>query len=244
MNASAQPSIHRSIWKKKPALRAVYKDYYNIIQQWQTDGRTLEIGAGPGNAEHIGPDMVLTDISFAPWLDITCDAQALPFRDGTFSNIVMVDVLHHISRPAHFLTEAERVLKTGGRLLVLEPGITPISYIVYKFFHTEDVDLSTDPLDMSRPTTKDPYEGNQAIATRLFGREKHRISMITPKMKLIRKTWVSLFAYPLSGGFKPWSLLPSFMVSKILFFERLILPIFGPIGAFRLFVVLEKNGDT
>ena len=52
------------------------------------------------------------------WLDAVADAQALPFADNSFANIVMVDVLHHIEQPARCLSEAERVLKPGRHVML------------------------------------------------------------------------------------------------------------------------------
>ena len=241
MNTSQLPLLHLSRWHQKATLRAIYQDYYDTMKKWCAEGDTLEIGSGTGHAGYMGSDIILTDIAFAPWLDLACDAQALPFKDKTFSNIILFDVLHHISRPARFLMEAERILRTGGRLIMLEPGITPVSYLFYNYFHEEDVDLAADSLDMSTPALKNPYQGNQGLPTQLFGRDKLRMESIVPKLKLINKSWLSLFAYPLSGGFKSWTLLPTTWVQPVLAFERLLLPLMGRLSAFRLFVVLEKQ---
>src|SRR5262249_40526830 len=62
------------------------------------------------------------------------DAHRLPFGNATFDNIVMFDVLHHLERPHLFFAEVSRVLKTGGRLVSMEPGITPVSHLFYTFF--------------------------------------------------------------------------------------------------------------
>jgi hypothetical protein len=52
---------------------------------------------------------------------------------------------------------------------------------------------------------------------------------------------LSLFAYPLSGGFKGWSLLPKIVAPLILRAEKYLLPAIGHLMAFRILVVLEKN---
>ena len=43
------PEHYRAIWRKKPALRAVYGDIYRRIDARRRPGRTLEIGGGSGN---------------------------------------------------------------------------------------------------------------------------------------------------------------------------------------------------
>jgi hypothetical protein len=52
--------------------------------------------------------------------------------------------------------------------------------------------------------------------------------------------WSSLFAYPLSGGFKQWTLIPEFLVDPVLKVEDWLLPLLGPVMAFRLLGVLER----
>jgi SAM-dependent methyltransferase len=75
---------------------------------------------------------------FRPNLDIVCGANPLPFRSGSLGGVVMLDVLHHLPEPLEFLNEASRVLRPGGRLVMIEPCITCPSYLLYRYFHDED----------------------------------------------------------------------------------------------------------
>lgn len=244
MNTDFRPADYRAIWSEKPGLRAIYEDYYTRMQGACVPGPTLEIGGGSGNMKGFASDVVSTDIVSASWLDAVCDAQALPFSDSSFANIVMVDVLHHIARPTRFLSEAERVLVAGGRVIMVEPGITPLSSIFFRFFHEEPVNMQEDPLDTSPPPAKDPFDGNQALPTRLFGRDRQRLSTQHPSLHVLQRSWLSLVAYPLSGGFRSWSALPSGLTPALLMLEQLVLPVLGPLMGFRLFAVLEKTGDS
>lgn len=47
-----------------------------------------------------------------------CDAEQLPFADCRFDLVTCRLAIHHFPRPAHFFTEAARVLRTDGFLLV------------------------------------------------------------------------------------------------------------------------------
>lgn len=51
---------------------------------------------------------------------ILADARALPFADGEFDVVTMLDVIEHLTVPeqASVLAEVRRVLRPGGRLLV------------------------------------------------------------------------------------------------------------------------------
>ncbi|MBN1665177.1 MAG: class I SAM-dependent methyltransferase [Deltaproteobacteria bacterium] len=50
-------------------------------------------------------------------------AEQLPFPDGTFSRVLIVDALHHFRDQQGAVGELLRILKPGGRLLIEEPDI-------------------------------------------------------------------------------------------------------------------------
>jgi hypothetical protein len=99
--------------------------------------------------------------------------------------------------------------------------------------------------DMKDPckvdVNKDPYDSNQAIPTILFKRDSKVFIEMVKGFNIDRSDWLSLFAYPLSGGFKSWSLLPYRWVKTILKIEEIVLPFLGKYMAFRLMVVLKKE---
>jgi SAM-dependent methyltransferase len=236
------PERYREIWRRKPALRAVYADIYRRIAAHRAPGRTLEIGGGSGNLKEFVPDVVSTDIIAVPWLDAVCDAQRLPFADASFANIVLVDVLHHIERPARFFAEAARVLAPEGRLIYCEPAITPLGGLVYRLFHHEPVDMRADPLAEGPLTPgRDPYDSNQAIPTLLTGRDRARLEAKVPSLPLVTLERFSFVAYLLSGGFRPWSLLPRFAAKPLLAAEWALRGVFGRLAALRLIAVHAKR---
>ena len=238
MLATAQSALateklreYRDIWQAKPVLRAVYADCYRRIVEQCVPGPTLEVGGGTGNLKAYRSHIVASDVQFAPWLDVVADAQRLPFATGAFANIVLFDVLHHLERPRLFLMEAARVLTPGGRVVLVEPAITPLSYPFYRFLHPESVRLRDDPLaDGALSPGRDPYDANQAIPTLLFGRCRARLEALLGG-RLVRLDHFGLFAYPLSGGFRSWSLLPVSLVGPLLRLEAAIAPLVGRLGA-------------
>jgi|GEM_PF-2589114 ubiquinone/menaquinone biosynthesis C-methylase UbiE len=50
------------------------------------------------------------------------DAGGLPFKDGMFDCVTAKDILHHLDEPGKALSEMERVLKSGGILISVEPN--------------------------------------------------------------------------------------------------------------------------
>jgi SAM-dependent methyltransferase len=231
----------RLTWQSKPVLREIYQDYYRRIARVSRPGRSLEIGGGSGNLKGVLPNVVSTDIVPLNWLDVSADAQALSFRDGSFANVIGVDILHHIEWPCRFLAEAQRVLTPGGRLILLEPAITPVSWLFYTLFHPEPVNLRTDPL-AEGPTNpgRQPFDANQAIPTLLFGRYRDAFTRMFPMFRLVSLEWLNLLVYPLSGGFRPWCLVPRCSVQWLLRMEDWLNPLLGRLIAFRLFIALER----
>ncbi len=237
-----EPSDYREIWNKKPALREIYGDMYRHMVAACVPGSILEIGGGSGNFKAFAPHAITSDLFTAPWLDAVCDAQRLPFAAASFDNIVMVDVLHHIGSPLRFLQEAERVLKPEGRLICCEPAITPLSNIFFRLFHDEPVDMTADPLAATIVNPgKDPWDSNQAIPTLLVGRYRNALARAVPGLVLKRVERFSFVAYPLSGGFRPWSLLPTLLARPLLELEWLSRGLFGRLAAIRLIAVYRRT---
>lgn len=232
---------HRRTWDIKPVLQAVYADYYHKMRSQCVNGRTLEIGSGSGHMAAFLPDVISLDIQYAPWLSTVADAQALPFADGSFSNIVLLDVLHHLPVPRIFLSEAARVLRPGGRLIMIEPEITPVSFLFLSALHPEPVRLSAEPLSGAPQSNPDPEDANQAIPHLIFRRHGDRLASVIPDLRLRHLSRMSLWAYPLSGGFRSWCLLPAAFVKPLLKLETWLMPLLGPLAAFRLLVVMERK---
>lgn len=240
-------AAHVRAWRLKPSLRAVYGDYYRrLLDVLPTDGALLEIGAGSGYSRDAmqGRDVTRLDILPAPWVDTVADAQALPFRNESFDGIFLVDMLHRLAEPRRFFEAAARVLRPGGRLAMVEPAITPLSWVFYSHLSRKPVNMAADPL-ARQPSGKSMgrIAGNSAIPTLLFRRQEYRIALAeaVPTLRTLDRQWLSLFAYPLTGGYRSWSLLPAGLAGRLLRLEDRLMPALGLLMAFRLFVVLEKR---
>ena len=232
---------HRLAWEKNGAVRTVYADFYKKIKdQIDLGGVTVEIGSGAGHSTELLPVEYRTDILTSPWVDFVSNAHSLPLDANSCDSIVMVDVLHHLGDPKQFFLEAARVLRSRGRVVMVEPAITPISWFFYHFLHPEPVVTKVDPLKGDQSETKDPFDSNQAIPSLLFSPNFNEADLQSfLQFKVIKNDFLSLFAYPLSGGFSRPSLLGPRLSAPLLKLEDRILPYVGKYMAFRMFVVLE-----
>lgn len=234
---------HRRAWERKKSVRLLYRDFHRQLLENCSEGRVLEIGGGTAHIKEYRPNLICADILSFPGIDVVADAHRLPFPDGTFSGAVMLDVLHHLERPIEFLREASRILKTGGCLAMMEPAMTPLARRFYHHCHEEPVDMSADPFaPVSINPERDPFDANQAIPTLLFATPSARrhLEEAVPSLRVRTVKWTSLFAYPMSGGFQSWSLIPAAMVGPMLVLEEKVPEMIRKQLAFRMMVVLER----
>ncbi|MEW5772555.1 MAG: class I SAM-dependent methyltransferase [Thermodesulfobacteriota bacterium] len=231
----------REAWDRKPGLRALYGRWHAAMRGFLAPGPSLEVGAGIGQLKEALPGLFTLDILPTPWTDMVGDAQELPVRSGSLGNIVLFDVLHHLPRPARFFDEACRALRPGGRILVMDPYVSPLSWPVYRFLHPEGLRPGCDPLDEACAlSTDEPFDSNQGVATALFWRRAGEFARRFPRLKVLRRERLALWSYPLTGGFSGRTLVPESWIVPLADLER-PLSFLAPLLAFRTLVVLEHD---
>lgn len=103
--------------------------------------------------------------------------------------------------------------------------------------------MSADPLTAGTISAdRDPWESNQAIPTLLVGRFRKQLGALLPGLELVKAERFAFLAYPLSGGFQEWSLLPEVVAQPLLAAEWSLRRLFGWLAAFRLLAVYRKLG--
>ncbi len=99
------------------------------------NGRVLDVGCGnrwverclPSNTQYVGLDYPTTiSKGYAGKADVFSDGQCLPFASNSFDTVVLMDVLEHLPAPDLAISEAWRILKPGGILLIQVPFLYPL----------------------------------------------------------------------------------------------------------------------
>lgn len=196
----------------------------------------VELGAGPGFFKEYCPSLISTDAISTRWLDLVCDACALSFPAESVGALVLLDVLHHLPRPLDFMSEAARVLRPGGVVAMIEPWITPASYLLYRYFHHEDCVLRIDIGHPFESTLKRPFDGNAAIPYNLV---RYYSRIPAPPLRLVRLERFLGLPYLATLGFKRSRPIPSHLISCARISEK-ILGSVGRWNATRALLVWEK----
>lgn len=94
-------------------------------------GKVLDVGSGKGRIERLYPNVTSADVTpeAAQYVKnfVQCSMTDLPFPENTFDTVFCLHVLAHFPDGERGISEARRVLKPGGKLVI----ITPNKYYVY-----------------------------------------------------------------------------------------------------------------
>ncbi len=116
--------------------RLLLKRQIAQLAPW-VSGRVLDVGAGSHDRyshlftyqEYLKMDMVP-----GPNVDVVGSAEKIPFPDGDFDTIVSTQVLEHLPHPWLAVAEFNRVLKTGGILLLTVPQMNELHEEPHDFY--------------------------------------------------------------------------------------------------------------
>jgi SAM-dependent methyltransferase len=231
---------HRRVWARKAILRDFYTgEYFERIVGAMPKGRSLELGAGPGFFAQYHRCDVISDVTAAPHIDRVVDVHAMPFEDGSFDCVVGIDVAHHFYHPAKGLREIARVLRDGGKLILIEPWTGPVGYFVNKYLHTEECSPVKDPWGKVLPDAKAAMDGNATIPKTLFYDHASELRQQVG-LAVVEASPFSCLGFLSTGGFTRWSL-PAPLGRAITRVERRL-----PMGllrylAVKVFVVAQKD---
>ena len=187
--------------KSNKALGCIYKEWYEIIskQLSEIDGINIELGCGASFINQINKSIKKTDVFLNSNTDFKLNAMDIGDRfENQISNLILINVFHHISDPEFFLKAAEKSLLVGGRIIMIEPSNNYWSRLVYKLIGHEPFDTRQIEWKFE---SKDPLlDSNQALSWIIFERDYQKFKNLFPSFSLIQKKNMMPFSYLLSGG--------------------------------------------
>ena len=172
-----------------------------------------------------------------PNVDKVFSVSDMPFQNEDVDVFFMINVLHHVTEPRAFFKEALRCLKTGGKIIMIEPANTLWSRFIYKNFHHELFDTKAQwELDREGPLSY----GNGALPWIIFSRDREVFEKEFSSLQIIGIKNHTPLRYLLSGGFTLRQLVPSFTYPVVKAVEYLLSPLNNLLGMFQT-IELQKQ---
>jgi SAM-dependent methyltransferase len=235
---------NRKIYQNKKLIKIIYNNYYEIIKKniyISNNKKILELGSGGGNIKKIIPKCITSDQFKNDNIDRIENIYKINFKKNSISNIILIDVFHHLQFPSSALKEIHRVLIKNGRIIMIEPAMGLIPRIIYKIFHYEpngfNLKINWDLIPKKIPSSNQ-YFAAQSLPWRAFFlkefnlKSKYKIKLIKPFCD---------FAFLLSGGYSYKALYPKFLYSFFKLIDKILTNISVKIFSARMLIVLEKN---
>lgn len=237
----ATTELRKQIILSKPFLKAIYDEWYTILVRGlpSGEGHVLELGSGAGYMARFLPELITSEVFYCSGVRLVADGRRLPFAEGSLRGILMTNVLHHIPNVREFFREALRCLRPGGKILMIEPWVTPWSRFVYTHFHHE-------PFDPEAPDWSFAADGplssaNGALPWIIFDRDREKFRAEFPGLVVERVCPLMPFRYLVSGGVAMRSLMPGFTHSMWASLERALDAQMSRLGMFAAVSVVKSE---
>lgn len=228
----------RLIIQNKKILNIIYLDFYTKIKEIGLPNPIVELGSGAGFIKKIIPKTITTDVVKGKDIDIKMTAEKMPFKKSSIGSIVMLNVFHHIKSPELALKEFERCLKPDGKIVMIEPWVTPFSKFIYQNFHHENFDIRTGWKIKGRGRMSD---ANGAMPWIIFSRDKNKFNKMFPNLKIVSIKPHTPFKYLLSGGLSKPQLYPYTFYSVLDKFEKLLFILNDYFAMFATIEIVKLN---
>ena len=183
------------------ALGLLYEEWYELIskQLSKSDGINLELGCGASFIDKIIKSVKKSDVFLNKNTDFKIDAMEVGLKfEHKISNLILVNVFHHISNPELFFRSAEKSLLKGGRIIMIEPSNNIWSSFVYRLVGHERFD--TEQITWEFESNDPLLDSNQALSWIIFKRDYKKFKKLFPKFSILKKKSMMPFSYLLSGG--------------------------------------------
>ena len=208
---------------KRPLLKYCYDIWYRLllddraVQSAPANSIFLELGSGGSLLKEYEPRVLTSDVT-PNIAERVIDARVLPFPDGSVSAIFMTHVFHHIPDVTAFLSEADRVLRPGGIVAIIDVAATPFARFFFSNFHHEPFLPKMGDWKFSQ--TDSMMDSNQALTWMVFKRDIELYREKFPTLRLEKISYLPWLPYLLSGGVTKRNIVPGFAIAPIIAMDR------------------------
>jgi SAM-dependent methyltransferase len=216
--AAAEIRVDASKIQRNPLLREIYASVYRRLLAElppRRFPRLLELGSGGGFFRDLAPHAITSEFVAVPGIDRVVDAARIGecFEHASLDAIAGFNVFHHLPDPSAFLHGATHVLRTGGRVALVEPWFTSIGQWFYRSLHHEP--YLHDP-DQWRIVGAGRLAGaNSRLPTSVFRDSDARFQREFPHLSILKREPMHKWLYLLSGGLRLNTHIPDFVAKKL-----------------------------
>lgn len=235
--------FHSNIIREKLFLRKLYEEWYSLFQRQMKqipEGKVIELGSGGGFLKDLEPSVICSDVLELPTNDITFSALDMPFADEEISALFMIDTFHHIPDAELFLKEAERVLKKGGIITMIEPANSVWGRFIYKNFHHEPFEPGA---GWSIPASGPLSGANGALPWIVFERDVQLFHSSFPAFVIEEIKYHTPLRYLTSGGVSFKQLVPDFSYGFFSVMDKLLAKVWPQLSMFVTIRLKKKNSE-
>jgi len=225
--------------RRNKFLEEIYLDFYERIlveippQQFP---KALEVGSGGGFLKELAPHVMTSECVAAPGIERVVDACNIgdSFADGALDAICALNVFHHLPNASGFLRGASRVLRPGGRVVLVEPWFTPIGQWFHRWIHFEP---SVDDPNFWGIVGEGRMSANTRLPTSVFRDSNERFGREFPELYVRKLEPFHKWLYLFSGGLRLNTRVPRFAARRLVAWDRHLASGNGLLGIFGLIVV-------
>ena len=251
------------------AIQKIFEGY--LFQKTEIKPPSLEIGCGAGETsvlnfygkkidlglEYYGDE--LGENAYKVINTLVCGGMPFPFMDETFSTILAVHIVDHLTNIKEFMSEVSRLLKVGGRFVFSTRGP---NYPFLKHFPLRPKDEAEAKawelkiVQKKRPNGLPLFWNNNpqdAIGQNIFNREEWELLAIGDNLKITaykeyirgpnRPLFTLLWYFAKTNGLSAtgivWSYFIKKLIRKMFYLEKL----FEHERGSEVFIEMEKNAE-
>ncbi len=207
----------------------------------------LEIGCGAGlSKKYINQKIKISDITNYEFLDYkNIDCLDTKFDDESYDAVFSLNLIHHISNPIRLFNEVGRILKKGGKYVIIDINLSIFLKIILILTRSEkydlDVNIHDEYINLTNPNG--PFDSNNAVPKLIFDNFQKFNNKLKYNFEINNLQYQEFFTFLNSGGVIVNS--PYVPLSKILLksFDKLdnFLSKFNGIFPLQIYCCLEKK---